>query len=140
MFRVTVGAVAACFVLFALAAPEAAAQRKKVEVTKKWSGSVSDEKLAKPESITSSKGLETVWKSFKIEGEMPKVDFTKDIVVGVYSVGSKLNFAGANLDDKGNLTVLGFGTSDIAPGFRFVLGVVSREGVKTVNGKALPND
>jgi hypothetical protein len=45
---------------------------------------------------------------------------------------------GATLDHKGDLTVLGFGTRDIRPGFRYVLGVVSREGVKSVNKKALP--
>ena len=92
----------------------------------------------KPECITSAKGLQAVWKAWMIEGDVPKVDFTKDIVVAVYSVGSKLNMAGANLDDKGNLDVLGFGTRDIRPGFRYVLGVVSREGVKTVNKKDLP--
>ena len=125
---------------FAAVAPPAAAQKKKVEITKKWSGSVEDEKAIKPECITSAKGLEAVWKAWKIEGDVPKVDFTKDIVVAVYSVGSKLNMAGASLDDNGDLTVLGLGTRDIRPGFRYVLGVVSREGVKTVNKKDLPKE
>jgi hypothetical protein len=137
MFRSFVCAVLAGFA-FAAVAPHAAAQKKKVEITKKWSGSVEDEKAIKPEFITSAKGLEAVWKAWKIEGDVPKVDFTKDIVVAVYSVGSKLNMAGANLDNNGNLTVLGLGTRDIRPGFRYVLGVVSREGVKTVNKKDLP--
>jgi hypothetical protein len=34
----------------------------------------------------------------------------------------------------------GFGTKDLRPGFRYVLGVVPREGVKTVNGKDLPKE
>jgi hypothetical protein len=139
MFRLLVCAVLAVFT-FAVVAPHAAAQKKKVEITKKWSGSVEDEKAIKPDSITSAKGLEAVWKAWKIEGDVPKVDFTKDLVVAVYSVGSKLNMAGANLDDKGDLTVLGFGTRDIRPGFRYVLGVVSREGVMTVNKKELPKE
>jgi hypothetical protein len=46
--------------------------------------------------------------------------------------------AGANLDAKANLDILGLDTRGIRPGFRYVLGVVSREGVKTVNKKALP--
>ena len=71
---------------------------------------------------------------------MPKVDFTKEIVVAVYSSGSKLNIAGASLDDKGDLTVLGFGTRDLRPGFRYVLGTVSKDGVKTVNKKELPKE
>lgn len=139
MFRSLVCAVLAG-VAVAVAAPEAAAQNKKVEIAKKWSGSVEDEKAIKPESIVSAKALEDVWKAWKIEGDVPKVDFAKDIVVAVYSVGSKLNMAGANLDDNGDLTVLGFGTRDLRPGFRYVLGVVSREGVKTVNKKGLPKE
>jgi hypothetical protein len=138
MFRLFCCALLAGLVVAAVAPTSAEAQKKKVAVTKTWSGSVDDEKAMKPEAITSAKGLEAVWKEWKVQGDVPKVDFTKDIVVAVYSVGSKLNLAAANLDDKGNLDVLGFGTNDIRPGFRYVLGVVSREGVKTVNKKALP--
>ena len=138
MFRLICTVLAGC--VFAVVVPEAAAQKKKVEIGMKWSGSVEDEKAIKPECITSARGLEAVWKAWKIEGAVPKVDFTKDLVVAVYSVGSKLNMAGANLDDNGNLTVLGLGTRDIRPGFRYVLGVVSREGVKTVNKKDLPKE
>ncbi|PWT87712.1 MAG: hypothetical protein C5B56_09960 [Proteobacteria bacterium] len=138
MFRLFVMVFVSCLVL-AAGPSMVLAQKKKIEVTKTWSGSVDDEKAKKPDAITSAKGLEAVWKEWKIAGDVPKVDFTKDMVVAVYSVGSKLNLGGANLDDKGNLDVLGFGTRDIRPGFRYVLGVVSREGIKTVNKKALPD-
>ena len=142
MFRLVVCALAAILVLTVAGVPEAAAQKKKVEVTKTWNGSVEDDKLMKdaPATIVSQKGLDAIWKTWKVAGDAPKVDFTKDLVVAVYSVGSKLNLAGANLDDKGNLDVLGFGTRDIRPGFRYVLGVVSKAGVKTVNGKELPKE
>src|SRR4051794_21323206 len=123
MFRLLGCAVLAGLVIVAGAPPEAAAQKAKVEITKKWSGSVEDEKASKPECITTAKGLETVWKAWKVKGDVPKVDFADNMVVAVYSVGSRLNMAGANLDDKGNLEVLGFGTRDIRPGFRYVLGV-----------------
>lgn len=123
-----------------MTAPEAHAQKKKLDITKTWNGSVDDEKAIKPEAITSAKSLEAAWKAWKLKDEMPKVDFSKEIVVAVYSVGSRLNIAAANLDEKGNLTVLGFGTRDIRPGFRFVLGTVSKEGIKTVNGKDLPKE
>jgi hypothetical protein len=132
--------VALVATVVAITAPLASAERKKVEVTKKWSGSVDNEKASKPEVITSQKGLEAVWKEWKIKGDAPKVDFTKNIVVAVYSPGSKLNLGGATLDDKGDLTVLGFGSRDLRPGFRYVLGVVSKEGVKTVNKKKLPTE
>jgi hypothetical protein len=139
MFRLLVCVVLVGFA-FAAVVPQAAAQAKKVEISKKWSGSVENEKAIKPEFITTAKKLEAVWKAWKIKEDMPKVDFTRNIVVAVYSSGSKLNLAGAKLDDKGNLTVLGFGTRDLRPGFRYVLGIVPREGVKTVNKKALPRE
>ena len=46
----------------------------------------------------------------------------------------------AKLDDKGNLQVLGKSSSDLAPGFRYIIGTVPREGVKKVNGKDLPKE
>lgn len=142
MVRKLLVLAAACLV-GAAAAPSADAQkktRKKIEITRKYSGSVENAKLAKPDAIVSEKSLAAVWKAWGAEGAVPNVDFEKFIVVGVYSVGSRLNLAGANLDEKGNLTVLGFGTRDIRPGFRYVLGVVPREGIKTVNGQKLPKD
>jgi hypothetical protein len=139
MFRLLVCAALTGVVLLGVAS-QGSAEAKKVEITKQWSGSVQDENLMKPECITSAKALEAVWKAWKIKEDMPKVDFDKNMVVAVYSVGSKLKMAGAKLDDKGNLEVLGFGTRDIGPGFRYVLGVVSRDGVKTVNKKDLPKE
>jgi hypothetical protein len=130
--------LAAAFISAAAVPTLVLAQKKKLDITQKWSGSVDDDKAPKPEVITSAKALEAVWKAWKAEGDVPKVDFMKNIVVAVYSPGSKLNMAAANLDDQGNLTVLGFGTRDLRPGFRYVLGVVSRDGVKTVNKKSLP--
>jgi hypothetical protein len=139
MVRLILCAWLAGLVLSVVAVPEAAAQKKKVDVTKLKDGSVDDDRLMKPEVVVSQKHLDAMWKAWKVAGKTPEVDFTKNLVVAVYSVGSKLNLGGANLD-KGNLDVLGFGTRDIRPGFRFVLGVVSKEGVKTVNGKALPTE
>src|SRR2546428_7849376 len=114
---------ASALVIGALANPCAFAQ-KKMDVAKLASGSVANEELRKdaPEVITSAKGLAKVWNAWRIEGKMPKVDFDKVLVVAVYSAGSKLNLAGATLDEKGNLQVLGMGTLDLAPGFRYVLG------------------
>jgi hypothetical protein len=140
MLRMPMGFVLGFLVFAALPVPEAAAQKKKVAVVKTWSGSVDDEKAIQPEIIANAKALQAVWKAWKVRGDMPKVDFTKEIVVAVYSPGSGLNIAGANLDENGNLEVIGFGTRDIRAGFRYVLGTVSKAGVKTVNGKELPRD
>jgi hypothetical protein len=127
-------------VLAAVTVQDAVAQKKRLEIGMKWNGSVDDDKAQKPEAITSAKGLAAIWKAWKIDGDVPKIDFDKNMVIAVYSVGSRLNFGGANLDEKGNLDVVGFGTRDIRPGFRYVLGVVPKDGVKSVNGKELPKE
>jgi hypothetical protein len=117
------------------------AQKKAVKPVKEWAGSVDDENLAKdaPACITSAKGLETLWKAWKLADKAPKVDFTKEIVVLATTRGSKLKFF-ATLNEKGDLMVGGLGTQDLRPGFRYVIATVSKEGVKTVNGKELPKE
>jgi hypothetical protein len=141
MYRIGCLIAVVGLVLFACAADATAGGKKKVTLTKQWSGSVEDQALMKsaPEAITSQKALAKLWELWKIEGKVPEVDFTKEIVVSGVTVGSKINLA-AVLNDAGNLQVLGLATRDIRPGFRYVLATVSRDGVKTVNGKELPKE
>lgn len=129
------------FVVLALISwhlPAAQDGKKLVKPSKEWSGSVDDEALQKqaPAVITSAMDLEKIWKSWKLADKVPAVDFTKDILVVTTTRGSRLRLF-VNLDDKGNLQVGGLSTRDLRPGFRYVMGAVSREGVKTVNGKEL---
>ena len=133
--------VVAAAALFGVLAPAARAQKKRVKVIKEWKGSVADEKLQKsaPACVTNAKDLEKLWKAWMVEGKMPDVDFSKEIVVITTTRGSRLNLF-CNLDDKGDLEVGGFGTRDLRPGFRYVIGLVSREGVKKINGKEMPKD
>ena len=142
MFQFRACAILAGLCLWSLAAAGGDGDNKKVLITMKWKGSVEDRELRKdaPECITSYKGLDKVWKAWKIKGQAPKLDFSEIMVIAVYSSGSQLSFIDPTLDEKGNLQVAGFGTRDLRPGFRFVLGVVSKAGVATVNGKKLPKE
>jgi RNA polymerase sigma factor (sigma-70 family) len=117
------------------------AQKNAVKPSKEWTGSVEDENLAKgaPACITSAKGLDTFWKAWKLADKVPELDFTKEIVILTTTRGSKLRLV-ATLDERGNLTVGGLATCDLAPGFRYVIATVSKEGVKTVNDKELPKE
>src|SRR6267154_1860582 len=92
------------FLLFATIAPEVHAQKKAVKPTMQWRGSVDDEALQKeaPTVVTNRKSLEKLWKDWKVEGKVPEIDFTKEVVVAVTSRGSKLNLSPV-LDEKGNL-------------------------------------
>lgn len=134
---------AACLALAAacLLAPTVSGQGKTFKFNREWAGSVADETLQKsvPEVVTSAKALENLWKTLKVEGEVPKIDFEKEIVVVATTRGSKINVSG-KLNDKGDLQVLGLATLDLRPGFRYVIGTLPREGVKTVNKKELPKE
>jgi hypothetical protein len=124
-----------------LAAGVAVAAPKPLKANNTWMGSIDDEKLAKemPENgvITNAKDFEKLVKVWKVAEKVPEVNFDKEIVLVAKTEGSKLTLR-ALLDEKGDLKALGITTADLRPGFRYVLISVPKEGVKTVNGKALP--
>ncbi len=134
-----VGSMALALVV--LLTPAVGADKRPVKPTKEWNGSVADEALLPeaPVCLTSVRALEKLWKAWKIAEPLPVVDFAKELVVGTTTRGSRLRLV-VHFDDKGNLEVAGLATRDLRPGFRYVLAAVSREGVKTVNGKALPTE
>lgn len=116
----------------------AKAKGKRVKPVQQWSGSVADVSLmaGAPKVILTQAELDKLWQAWKVEGPAPKVDFAKDLVLVLTTRGSILRF-GATLSDKGDLKVMGMATKDLRPGFRYIIAQVSREGVKTVNGKEL---
>jgi len=122
--------------------PPAQAQAKSLKPTKEWKGNMPDEALQRgaPEVITNAKALEKLWSGWKIEGKVPEVDFTKEIVLITTTRGSRLGNLSARLDEKGDLASAAISTRDLAPGFRYAIGTFSREGVKTVNRKELPKE
>jgi hypothetical protein len=123
----------------AMAASPTQGKGQPLVLSKTWKGSVKDATLQKsaPEVITNTKALEELWKSWKIDGPVPPIDFSKEIVLIATTVGSQLNLS-ATLDDKGNVNILAIGTADFGEGFRYVMATVGRDGVKTVNKKELP--
>ena len=124
-----------------LAAGVAVSAPTRLKATNTWMGSIDDEKLAKemPENgvITNAKDFEKLVKAWKVAEKVPEVNFDKEVVLVAKTVGSKLTLK-ASLDEKGDLKALGLATSDLGPGFRYVIISVPKEGVKTVNGKELP--
>ena len=114
------------------------AEKEPVTPCREWSGSIDDPTIvsAAPEIIVSAKEFEALWLAWKLPGPVPEVDFSSNLVAVQTTQGSRLQLS-AVLEDNGNLKVLGLATRDLHPGFRYVLAVLSRKGVKTVNGKEL---
>jgi len=123
---------------------EARAEKKKLDAKVLFQGSIDDEKLEakKPATgvIATQKAFDELFAAWKLGEQKPIIDFKKDLVVVTTTVGSKLTL-GAMLDtETGDLGVGGLATKDLRPGFRYVVAVVPRDGVKTVGGKELPKE
>lgn len=115
--------------------------REPVKVIQEWSGSLADESLVTNAApvIVSEPALKKLWQAWSLTNAMPTVNFNKQLVVVTTSRGSLLRLM-PSLDAQGDLRLVGMGTRDLRPGFRYVIATVSREGVKTANGLALPKE
>ena len=112
-----------------------------VEPTARWNGMIADKSL---QSVTPADGfladaesLAKVWKSWRADEEVPAVDFTKELILVGVVPGPNTVLMRPSLDDQGDLRFVVAGTKRGGPGFGYLLLKVSREGVKTVNGKPL---
>jgi len=120
------------FASTALSAPAPA------EAVETWQGSI-DDPAAKPgptRVISDADMWRKLWKDWKIDGELPEVDFEEHLLVAETTSGSRLRL-NALLSDEGDLRVIGMATRDLRPGFRYVIGQFELDGVKSVNGRAI---
>lgn len=112
-----------------------------VEPTARWNGTIADATLRKAapagDFIADADSLKKVWNAWRPDEEVPKVDFAKElIVVGIVS-GPNLVLMRPALDEQGDLKFSVAGTKKGGPGFGYLFLKISREGIKTVNGKPL---
>lgn len=129
-----------------LAGPAVWAQDSKpprpVAAIKTWSGIIRDEEKLKKQAPTSgylsdATMFEKLWKVWRPKEEVPKVDFSKQLVL-VATVGGPNRIAlSASLDDAGDLKVQSRSTLIGGPGFGYALATISRAGIKTFRGKPL---
>jgi hypothetical protein len=119
----------------------ARAEDREVKPTQDWKGTVADEAFLKSAPadgvITDAKAFKQLWEGWKIGEKLPEIDFKKEVVIVQTTRGSQLRVGSARLTDKGDLKVVAIATRDLRPGFRYAVLVLPREGVKSVNGKAL---
>jgi hypothetical protein len=119
-------------------APGAEAGPMPVKPLQEWKGRVKDKELRKlaPKVgyVIDSKELAKLWKAWEIKDKMPEIDGTKQLILVATAPSSGLNLR-ATLDDKGDLKVGAIATADLRPDFAYHIILLSREGVKTINGK-----
>ncbi len=114
------------------------AQPTKVPVLVLWRGSVDDENLLGEPSavIGAQQELSDLWHNWKLAGEIPQVDFHEVLVVVQTTRGGRLNLQVRHTN--GALDLLALATRDLRPGFRYVIGVIPRVGLKTIGDQELP--
>lgn len=133
------------FTVFALlVATDAGAQQKATPIkpTQSWSGKIADDGAAKlaPKIgfLINQKAFEELWTGWKLKDKAPKIDFEKQIVVVTLALGGpNVPRASFTLNDKGDVKVLALSTQIGGPGFGYSLDVLNREGIKTIQGKAI---
>ena len=117
----------------------AADKPKPIKPSKSFTGRIDkDQQKEGPANgvIANAKDLEKLWKAWKIKDEMPKVDFDKELVLIATGQCGKVTLA-PSLDDKGDVKTLALATRDLREDFAYNIVVISREGVKTINGKEI---
>lgn len=126
--------------LVALVASTAGAEDREITPINLWLGSVDDVSVQGlgAECIGSQKGLEELWRIWRIAEPLPLIDFDREIALVITGNGSVLYFESISLSNDGNLVMSHVETLDLVPGFRYAIGTVKRAGVKTVNGHEVP--
>lgn len=119
------------------------ADDKPAKLTKTWSGEQNlkiRDQAPKNDRITDKESWEKLWKAFRGDEKVPDVDFTKELVLIACNTDPNRISISAALDDKGDLKVSHIST-EIAfnnpTTFKYQFATVSRDGIKTINGKPL---
>jgi hypothetical protein len=85
--------------------------------------------------ITSQKEWDTLVKGWNIK-DAPKVDFNKEFLI--VGTSPSASFDLSSTVKNGDLIITTKGTKELAPGFRWRLRSIPREGIKTIQGKEVP--
>lgn len=105
-------------------------------ILQEWRGRVDDTPSTLPAYAADQKTLARVWAMLRIPEKMPSIDFRERLAL-VVAVRSSLVQMRPQLDDAGNLSRNVVATPD-QPAFKsYVVALVSRDGVKTVDGQAV---
>lgn len=135
-----VGAVAACAMhCTPLAAAEIAADSRLQTVAslQQWNGRIPDGASAAPAIITDQATLEKLWGAWQITAPLPRIDFSKELVLTHVARSSLTKFMGFTLDEKGDLVPQIVATPDM-PGFHtYAICRITRAGIRTVRGQPL---
>ncbi len=104
-------------------------------------GKIADASLQKlaPKSgfLTDQQAFAKLWKAWRPEEAVPEIDFHQHMVIVGLADGPNLVMFEPKLQKDGDLKFVVASTRMAGPGFGYRLVKISRDGVKTVNGKPI---
>lgn len=111
---------------------------KNVELLRQWRGKISPEnKHQFPAWVGDQETLETVWARLEVQEPLPRIDFSKQLLlIGVVRSGLVM-FKQPVLDDEGDLKRNIVATPDAPPFRSYAVGVIAREGIRSIDGERL---
>ncbi len=137
--------IIACVILGLLTTVDVVSAQKggtPIKPTQTWSGTIADDEAAKlaPKIgfLIHQKAFEELWTGWKLKDKAPTINFEKQIVVVTLAIGGpNVPRASFTRNDKGDVKVLALSTLIGGPGFGYSIDVLNREGIKTIQGKAI---
>lgn len=106
-----------------------------IHTNKEWIGDATDraQEVRQPFAITNQRELDSLWKKWAAKGEVPTVNFDKEIVIVVTTRSGMPKITTVFDRERGQLWVgvVSFGKE--MDGFRYVIATINREGIKRVN-------
>jgi hypothetical protein len=118
---------------------------KVIKPEREWVDVAADDKLMKeaPKDgiIVDAKAFEKLWKAWRKDEKVPKIDFDKNLVVVTLAVGGPNKpRCTARLGEDGDLKILAISTKLGGDGFGYSIGVYEKAGIKKVNGNDVPRE
>jgi len=87
--------------------------------------------------LTSQAELDKLWAAWRLPQDKPAVDFQTQLLLVATCTCSIISVS-SRLDDAGNLTLGVTITKDLAEDAAYIIALLPRQGIRTVEGKPLP--
>lgn len=112
-------------------------QRHEVKPLQTWTGSIDDRRDSDVQDVIIERAAwENLWKRWKFTQNLPNIDWSKTFVIVQTSQASRIQVS-VTVDDAGHANLVALETRDLRPGFRYVIQVLPRDGIKRIQGTCL---
>lgn len=110
-------------------------------VVERWTGRVDKGAVsaAPPSSpLRTSEELAHLWKAWQIKAALPKVDFSRHLLLVYTATSSVFQLRSLSVDAGGDLKAVLVATPDMTADYAYIIALVDRAGVKSIEGRPLP--